>query len=93
MKKIIATILASALALCGAALAEAGMEPLSQNVCAGGIAAVGAEGELYFSLNGLQCMRGEVGVVTLFDGEVSRLQYVDGALYFVGSEAMDEYGD
>ena len=93
MKKIIATILAAALALCGAALAEAGMEPLSQNVCTGGIAAVGAEGELYFSLNGLQCMRGEVGVVTLFDGEVSRLQYVDGALYFVGSEAMDEYGD
>ena len=93
MKKIIATILAAALALCGAALAEAGMEPLSQNVCAGGIAAVGAEGELYFSLNGLQCMRGEVGVVTLFDGEVSCLQYVDGALYFVGSEALDEYGD
>ena len=93
MKKILASILAAALVLCGAAVAEAEMEPLAQNISAGGIAAVGAEGELYFSLNGLQCMRGEVGVVTLFDGEVSRLQYVDGALYFVGSEAMDEYGD
>ena len=93
MKKIIATILAAALTLCTVAMAETEIEPLSQNISAGGVAAVGAEGELYFSLNGLQCMRGEVGVATLFDGEVSRLQYADGALYFVGSEAMDEYGD
>ena len=93
MKKILASILAAALVLCGAAVAEAEMEPLAQNISAGGIAAVGAEGELYFSLNGLQRMNAEGGVETLFEGEVSRLQYVDGALYFVGSEAAGEYGD
>ena len=93
MKKILASILAAALVLCGAAVAEAEMEPLAQNISAGGVAAVGAEGELYFSLNGLQRMNAEGGVETLFEGEVSCLQYVDGALYFVGSEAVDEYGD
>ena len=93
MKKILASILAAALVLCGAAVAEAEMEPLAQNISAGGIATVGAEGELYFSLNGLQRMNAEGGVETLFEGEVSRLQYVDGALYFVGSETAGEYGD
>lgn len=93
MKKIIATILAAALSLCTVAMAEAEIEPLSQNIDAGGVAAVGAEGELYFSLNGLQRMNAEGGVENLFDGEVSRLQYADGALYFVSSEAVDEYGD
>lgn len=93
MKKILASILAAALALCGAAVAEAEMEPLAQNISAGGVAAVGTDGELYFSLNGLQRLNAEGGVETLFEGEVSRLQYVDGALYFVGSETAGEYGD
>ena len=44
MKKIIATILAAALTLCTVAMAETEIEPLSQNISAGGVAAVGAEG-------------------------------------------------
>ena len=93
MKKIIASILAAALALCGAAMAESKIEPLSQNISAGGVAAVGTDGALYFSLNGLQRMNAEGGAETLFDGEVRYLQFVDDSLYFVGSEAVDEYGD
>ena len=93
MKKILTIILAAALMLCGVSLAESGMDTPAQNVSAGGIAAVGSQGELYFSLNGLKCMDAAGGVSTLLDGEVSRLQYADGALYFVGSETTGEYGD
>lgn len=92
MKKILASILI-ALLLCGAALAASPADSASQNISAGGIAAVGTDGALYFSLNGLQRMDPNGGVVTLFDGEVSRLQYANGALYFVASTSTNDYGD
>ena len=93
MKKIIASILSATLLLCGAAMAATPADSATQNISAGGIAAVGTEGELYFSLNGLQRMNAGGGVETLFTGEFSRLQWADEALYFVSSETMDEYGD
>ena len=93
MKKIIASILSATLLLCGAAMAATPADSATQNISAGGIAAIGTEGELYFSLNGLQRMNAGGGVETLFTGEFSRLQWADEALYFVSSETMDEYGD
>ena len=92
MKKIIASILIAVL-LCGAALAASPADSFSQNISADGIAAVGAQGELYFSLNGLQRMDPNGGVVTLLADEVSRLQYADGSLYFVASTSTNDYGD
>ena len=83
MKMCITWILVALLALCGTALAE--MDTLPGNICSGGIAATGAEDELYFSLNGLQRMDVDGALETLVKGEVRYLQCVDGMLYFVSS--------
>ena len=93
MKMCITWILVALLALCGTALAE--MDTLPGNICSGGIAATGAEDELYFSLNGLQRMDVDGALETLVEGEVRYLQCVDGMLYFVSSETVgdDEFAE
>ena len=98
MKKIIASILSATLLLCGVAMAASPSDSASQNISAGGLAAVGTDGvlgggTLYFALNGLQGTLPDGSAATLLTGDFSRLQWADEALYFVSSETTGEYDD
>ena len=73
MKMCITWILVALLALCGTALAE--MDTLPGNICSGGIAATGAEDELYFSLNGLQRMDVDGALTTPYGRYVKTAGY------------------
>ncbi len=93
MKKILSILLAL-LILSSAALAEANV--VSGNISTGGIAAMDANGALWFSMGGLKRLNPMGGVDSFTESSVRCLQYAGDALYYVQrdeAEGMDEYID
>lgn len=93
MKKILSILLAL-LVLGGAAFAEA--KVVSGNISTGGIAAVDANGALWFSMGGLKRLNPMGGVDSFTGSSVRCIQYAEDALYYVqrdAAEGMDEYID
>ena len=93
MKKVISILLAL-LMLCGAALAEANV--VSGNASTGGVAAMDANGALWFSMGGLKRLNPMGGVDSFTSGSVRSIQLSGDTLYYVQcdeAEGVDQYID